>query len=173
MKRAALLLALTATFAVAQTGATSPASQVQDLSPQLPALIGAAHQVVLYAPDLSRTDVAEAVRLAITQRGTKAYLITTSAPLMYDDSLTLRLALMLIPTYLTQGAAGAGLPFVLLDGRALVGPGVTGPGSATWASGGQAASLAAWVKVATRQKPINVVDTVRQWVKEHGGPTLK
>ncbi len=172
MKRVLALALCLVTLAHAQ-GVPGSAGPQRDVSGDLPGLIAAAHQVVLYAPDLARTDVAEAIRLAITQRGTEAYLITASAPLMYDDSLTLRLALMLVPTYLTQGEAASGLPFVLLDGRAVVGAGVTGPGDARWASAQQAASLAAWVQTATRAHPLNVVGTVRQWVKQHGGPDLK
>lgn len=142
-----------------------------DVSATLPNLILSAQQVVLYAPALQRADVAEAVRRAITERGTQVYLITNRSSLFTDNSYSFRLLLMKVPTYLT---ASQGTPFVLIDGRAVTGPGVTGPGRATIAARADTAELTTWVERVTRAvKPVDAVQAVRTWVKEKYGVTLR
>ncbi|MFC6662620.1 hypothetical protein [Deinococcus multiflagellatus] len=141
-----------------------------NVSNQLPAMILSANQVVLYAPALMRPDVAEAVRRAITERGTQVFLLTTRPPLFSDNSLTFRLMLMKVPTYLTSGS---GLPFALLDGQAISGPGVAGPGTATLASRETAARLTRWTQDVTQAKPLNPVEMVKVWVEQKHGVRLK
>ena len=137
-----------------------------DVSAQLPDMILTAQQVVLYAPALLRPDIAEAVRRALTERGTQVYLITTREPLFTDNSFTFRILLMKAPTYLT---AGVGTPFALIDGRGVSGPGVAGPGVATYTTAAATAQLAAWTERATQAtKPLDPTQVVKAWVAKRG-----
>ncbi|ABW34995.1 hypothetical protein Dgeo_2952 (plasmid) [Deinococcus geothermalis DSM 11300] len=142
-----------------------------DVSGQLPDMILTARQVVLYAPALLRPDVAEAVRRALTERGTQVYLITTRTPLFTDNSFTFRILLMNVPTYLT---AGIGTPFALIDGRGISGPGVAGPGAAAYTTAAATARLADWVERVTRAtQPLDPVQVVKSWVAQKHGLQLR
>lgn len=164
------LLALSGALAQTLPPASAPvrlpaAAPVQvDVAAQLPNMILTARQVVLYAPALQRPDVAEAVRRALTERGTQVYLITTRPSLFTDNSFTFRLLLMQVPTYLT---VGIGTPFALIDGRGISGPGVAGPGAAVYTTAAATARLTDWVEQVTRAtQPLDPVQVVKSWVKQ-------
>lgn len=138
---------------------------------RLPDLVLAARDVVLYAPDLTRPDLAEAIRQAIVRGAARVILLTDPQSFERDDSLTLRVLLMGVPTYV---ASGQGVPFVLLDGRALVGSGVTGLGAATGVSEASSRALAKWARGVTQaRRPLDAVQIVREWVRRRGGPVLR
>jgi|GEM_PF-4934314 len=179
--------ALTVTLAVLLTTATAqltppnlparppsaPLVIPPDDSVTLPAVIGQASEVILYAPTLTRADVTEALRVLMTARNARVYVITTKSALNERDSYPLRLALIGATTYVTKPHANA-VPFVLVNGRAMRGPGVTTTGTAAWLPDSEGKRLRDWaVQVTKTTKPVNVVAAVREWVKVTQGIDLR
>lgn len=161
--------------AQAQRSAPSPVAAAastpeRNYAPALPALIRGSQQVTLYAPTLNRADVAEAIRLSLIERGTRALLLTNYPTLMTPNSLAFRLQLMGNDTYAVNVNA---TPFIIIDGLVYAGAGVTGAGRVRLLPTAQARSVIQWAQsTIDRLTPLILTTTMKAWTLKNVGIKL-
>lgn len=173
----AVVLTVTGGPAQAQRSAPSPVAAAaaastpeRNYAPALPALIRGSQQVTLYAPTLNRADVAEAIRLSLIERGTRALLLTNYPTLMTPNSLAFRLQLMGNDTYAVNVNA---TPFIIIDGLVYAGAGVTGAGRVRLLPTAQARSVIQWAQSnIDRLTPLNLTTTMKAWTLKNVGIKL-
>ena len=114
--------------------------------------------------------MAEAVRLSLVNKGAEVMLMTSERSLMGANSLTMRMALMRLNTYL----APDGGAFVISDGVVYIGEGITGFGVVRRAPPEQARAVIAWAQqVVNADQVINPVWVVQNWTLKNRGIQLK
>lgn len=119
--------------------------------------------IVLTAPLLTSTAVAEAVRIAITQGGAAVFLITNRSGLVALNSLSFRVALMGAATYVVQSKTTL-TPFLITDTASYEGPGVTGLGPIRRMNAARTQTLARWARQVTGSvKPTPAVTITRDY----------
>lgn len=137
---------------------------------ELPQMIRQAQQTVIYAPKFVRADIPEAVRLSMNERGSTIILFTNPARLMEPNSLTFRLQLMGNPTYAVTRDSE---PFIILDGVAYTGPGITNTGPVYRSTPQRSQQLIRWAQgVIDTTRPLNLEETLKKWTKKNLNITL-
>jgi len=154
-------VALPTAFPAPQAGSAMQTTAV----PSALTAASASSAVVLYAPNLTRPDVAEALRKAMLGQGTQVYLITTRAGLYNAGGIPFHLALAGATVYLIKAPADS-LPFLVTDGATAEGPAVQQPGGgAVLTSNARAAQLRLWSQSVTRSvKPVALEEIVHTWI---------
>lgn len=142
----------------------------RNYAPALPSLIRGSQQVTLYAPTLSRADVAEAIRLSLLERGSRVLILTNYPSLMTSNSLVFRLQLMGNDTYAVNVNA---TPFIIIDGLVYSGPGVTGAGRVQLLSAAQARTVIQWAQNNIDRLPaLDLRTTMKAWTLKNVGIKL-
>ncbi|MFC4455189.1 hypothetical protein [Deinococcus sonorensis] len=143
--------------------ATSVAQLALDPLPAVLADVTRSPQVVWYAPQLTRADVAETLRRAMVEQGVQVYLITTEADMYRPGSLAFHLALAGATTYLVP--PGTSAPFLLSAQLGAEGPGVALPGPSTPVTPARLAQLRRWAANVTRRAPVPLPLLVHTWLQ--------
>ena len=144
---------------------------VRNYSITLPQLIQQSQQIILVTPDLTRADIAEAIRKAILNRGAEVVVITTKESLLNKTSFTFRLAMMRTKTF-TASMAPTTQPILLLDGNAYTGKGIMSIGPTNRMPFQRNVETAKWLqqnitKLETEGSIVDQTQLVRLWYKKN------